>query len=74
MKSYNPELRAQAIRQLETMSERFPNLRLGQMISNATDGNDMFYLDDASLLRMLQNLYATYTQFDAAGIPRKDWT
>ena len=67
----SPELRAAVIRKLEDMSERFPNLRLGQLLSNATAGADLFSLEDDELLRMLDHLFVTYTQFEAAGIRKE---
>ena len=61
-------LRAEALRQLETLAESYPNLRLGQIISNALSGGDAFYASDETLLRCLNELYRTYSQFTAAGM------
>ena len=52
-------------------SERYPNLRLGQMLSNALDGKDLFYVEDDELGVALNHLFVTYTQFEAAGIMRR---
>lgn len=46
-------------------------LRLGQLISNATDGRDLFNLEDDDLVRLLDKLYVTYTQFQAAGVRKE---
>lgn len=69
----SPELRAAVIRKLEDMSERFPNLRLGQLLANATPGYDIFTVEDDALLRMLDQLWVTYTQFEAAGIRKEQF-
>ena len=71
MKPNSPAVRAQAIRNLELLVERYPNLRLGQILSNATDGFNLFYMDDEQFGRCLNTLFVTYTQFEAAGIERK---
>jgi len=72
-KHRSPELRAAVIRKLEDMSERFPNLRLGQLLINATSGRDLFNLEDDELLKMLDHLWVTYTQFEAAGIRKEQF-
>jgi len=69
----SPELRSAVIRKLEDMSVRFPNLRQGQLLSNATDGRDLFSLEDDELLRALDNLWITYLQFEAAGIRKEQF-
>ena len=61
------EIRAQAIRLLEQLAEQYPNQRLGQLLINAGTG-DLFYLSDADLVRTLQQLQISYSQFKAAGI------
>jgi len=71
LKHRSPEVRAQTIRALETMIERYPNLRLGQILSNATMGHDLFNIEDDELGRCLNQLFISYTQFEAAGIPRR---
>ncbi len=70
MNSLNKQLRANVIKQLETLAERYPNLRLGQILQNAISG-DLYYVDDAALLHALQQLYTTYTQFEAAGVRKE---
>jgi hypothetical protein len=67
----NPEVRAQAIRQLETLAERYPMLRLGQILLNATTGRDLYNLEDDELARMLDQLGITYHQFTAAGAKKE---
>lgn len=71
MQHRSPEVRAQTLRTLETLIERYPNQRLGQLIYNAIAGRDLFYIDDDELGLALNHLFVTYTQFEAAGIPRK---
>jgi hypothetical protein len=67
----SPAVRAQTIRTLETLIERYPNLRLGQLISNAIAGRDLFNIEDDELGLALNQLFVTYTQFEAAGIDRR---
>jgi hypothetical protein len=66
-----PDVRAQTIRTLETLAERYPNLRLGQIIANAIDGRDLFNIEDDQLDLALNHLFVTFTQFEAAGIMRR---
>jgi hypothetical protein len=68
LKHRSPEVRAQTLRTLATLAERYPNLRLGQLISNAIDGRDLFNLEDDDLGYALNQLFVTYTQFEAAGL------
>jgi hypothetical protein len=72
MQRRTPQIRAQALRNLEMLIERYPNLRVGQILSNAIDGRDLFNLEDDDLGYHLNHLFVTYTQLEAAGIgPRK---
>jgi len=66
----DPAVRAQAIRNLETLIERYPNLRLGQIVSDAIAGRDLYYIEDDELGYALNHLFVTLTQFEAAGIDR----
>lgn len=66
----SPEVRAQTLRTLETLIERYPNLRLGQLISNAISGRDLFSIEDDELGYALNQLFVSYTQFEAAGLFR----
>jgi hypothetical protein len=66
----SPEIRAAAIRKLEDLAERYPMLRLGQIMSNAVSG-EMYTIEDDALLRALDQLLITYTQFEAAGIRKE---
>jgi len=52
---------------LALLVERYPNLRIGQILANAWDA-DMFYATDEELARALNQLFVSYTQFEAAGI------
>lgn len=71
LKHRSPQVRAQVLRNLEMLIERYPNLRLGQIIENATMGHDLFNIEDDELGRCLNQLFISYTQFESAGIPRK---
>jgi len=68
MSTPNLQIRAQAIRLLELMAERYPNLRLGQILINAMPGTDMFYVSDEEFTRELNQSLVTYTQFEAAKV------
>lgn len=59
-------LRKNTVETLGLLAERFPNLRLGQIIGNAV--SDPYYVSDVELARGLNQLFVTYTQFEAAGI------
>jgi len=60
-------LRRQTVEMLGLLVERYPNLRVGQILGNALAG-DLYYVDDVDLARGLNQLFITYTQFEAAGI------
>lgn len=64
----SPRVRAQTVQTLAMLSERYPNLRLGQLISNAIAGHDLFNIEDDALGVALNHLFVTYTQFEKAGI------
>lgn len=71
LKHKSPEVRAQTLRTLETLIERYPNMRLGQLIANAVAGKDLFMIEDDELGYALNILFVTYTQFEAAGIMKR---
>lgn len=64
----SPEIRAAVIRKLETLAERYPMLRVGQLLGNAFVG-DLYVVEDDELLRALNQLEITYSQMTAAKIP-----
>jgi hypothetical protein len=64
----NLALRKQTIETLALLVERYPNLRIGQILGNINAGPDLYYLADEELARGLNQLFVTYTQFEAAGI------
>jgi hypothetical protein len=68
LKHRSPQVRLQTLRTLETLIERYPNLRLGQLISNAISGQDLFTIEDDELGLALNHLLITYTHFEAARI------
>lgn len=66
----NLALRKQTVETFGLLAERFPNLRLAQIIGNSITGSvpDLYYLSDVEFARGLNQLFVTYTQFEAAGI------
>jgi hypothetical protein len=60
-------LRKNTVETLMLLVERYPNLRIGQILANALD-RDLFYVEDGELALGLNQLFVTYTQFEAAGI------
>jgi hypothetical protein len=68
LKHKSPEVRAQTLRTLETLIERYPNQRLGQLIADAIAGYDLYSIEDDVLGYALNSLFITYAQFEAAGI------
>jgi hypothetical protein len=62
-------LRKTTVETLMLLADRYPQLRLGQIIGNALgDAHDLYYLSDVDVARGLNQLFVTYTQFEAAGI------
>jgi hypothetical protein len=62
-------LRKQTVETLALLAERYPNMRLGQIIGSAMgDAHDLYYTSDADLARGLNQLFVSLTQFQAAGI------
>jgi hypothetical protein len=63
------QLRKNTLEMLALLVERYPNLRIGQLLSNAAGGDvPLFYISDEELARGMNQLFVTYTQFQAAGI------
>ena len=60
-------LRKTTVETLALLVERYPNLPIGWIIHSAT-GGDTDILSDVELARGLNQLFVTYTQFEAAGI------
>jgi hypothetical protein len=63
-------LRKTTIETLALLVERYPNLRIGQIICNAGVG-DPYYVTDETLARGLNQLFISYTQLEAAGIQKR---
>jgi hypothetical protein len=62
-------LRKTTVETLGILAERYPNMRLGQIIGHALgDAHDLMYLPDVELARSLNQLFVAYTQFEAAGV------
>jgi hypothetical protein len=63
-------LRKTTVETLGLLAERFPNLRLAQIVGNSITGSvpDLYYLSDEEFARGLNQLFVSYTQLTAAGI------
>jgi hypothetical protein len=64
----NLVLRKHTIETLALLVDRYPNLRIGQIIHNAAGGLDLYSTPDAELARGINQLFVSYTQLEAAGI------
>jgi hypothetical protein len=65
------QLRKSTLETLGLLVERYPGLRVGQIIAEAASAIgtfDTYYMTDVELARGLNQLFITYTQFEAAGI------
>ena len=64
-----PLLRKNTVEMLGLLTERYPNLSIGWIIDNALSGRaDLWATSDIELARALNQLFISYTQFEAAGI------
>lgn len=63
----NLALRKTTVETLGLLVERYPNLTIGRIIAGALVG-DVDDVTDVELARGLNQLFITYTQFEAAGI------
>ena len=45
------------IKKLKKIWEQHPDLRLGQLILNAVKEDNLYYIEDGSLFRDIENLY-----------------
>jgi len=66
-------LRKNTVETLALLVERYPNIPMGRIIADAVSqaGRSLFdvnYTRDEELARGLNQLFITYTQFEAAGI------
>jgi hypothetical protein len=61
-------LRKNTIETLGLLVERYPNLRIGQILNGAGAPFEMYLMPDEDLARGLNQLFVAYTQFEAAGI------
>lgn len=64
----NSALRKTTVETLGLLVERYPNLRIGQILNNAVGPLDLYYTPDVDLARALNQLFVSYTQFEAAGM------
>jgi hypothetical protein len=60
-------LRKNTVETLMLLVERYPNLRIGQILNNALSEH-ISDMADEELARGLNQLFVSYTQFEAAGI------
>lgn len=61
-------LRKNTVETLGLLVERFPNLPIGRIMAEASQNFDPYITTDVELARGLNQLFVTYTQFEAAGI------
>jgi hypothetical protein len=61
-------LRKNTLETLTLLVERYPNLRIGQIIHQAVGGLDLYETPDTEIARGLNQLFVSYTQLEAAGI------
>jgi hypothetical protein len=62
-------LRKNTMETLALLVERYPNLTIGQILGNAVGASEgLYHATDEDLARGLNQLFVTYTQFEAAGI------
>jgi hypothetical protein len=67
----SPVFRKDTIETLGLLVDRYPNIPIGHIIDNALSqvGNaEVWEVSDEKLARGLNQLFVTYTQFEAAGI------
>jgi hypothetical protein len=64
----SPALRKNTIETLALLVERYPNLTIGQIVNSAVGPLDLYYTSDVDLARAFNQLFVSYTQFEAAGI------
>ena len=61
-------LRKNAVETLALLVDRYPNLPIGRIMAEASQNFDAYITTDEELARGLNQLFITYTQFEAAGI------
>lgn len=61
-------LRKNTVETLALLVERYPNLSIGRIICGAVGPLDIFVTSDVEFARAINQLFVTYTQFEAAGI------
>jgi hypothetical protein len=61
-------LRKNTLETLGLLVERYPNIPVGRIIGDASQNFDTYITTDVELARGLNQLFITYTQFEAAGI------
>jgi hypothetical protein len=61
-------LRKNTVEKLALLVERYPNLPMGRIMAEASQNFDPYITTDVELARGLNQLFVTYTQFEAAGI------
>jgi hypothetical protein len=61
-------LRKNVVETLGLLVERYPNLTIAQIIGHAVAAGLAYDMDDVEFARGLNQLFISYTQFEAAGI------
>jgi len=61
-------IRKQTVETLTLLVDRYPNLPIGRIVAEASQNFDPYITTDVDLARGLNQLFITYTQFEAAGI------
>ena len=64
----NLALRKNTVEKLGLLVERYPNLPISRIMAEASQNFDPYITTDVELARGLNQLFITYTQFEAAGI------
>jgi len=61
-------LRKSTVETLALLVERYPNLSVGQIIGHAVMPDSLIHVSDVELARLMNQLFVSFTQFEAAGI------
>lgn len=62
------QLRKNTMETLAMLVERYPNLPMGRIMAEASQNFDPYITTDEEMARGLNQLFVTYTQFEAARI------